>query len=156
MIVLARADYLDLVPKLVSSPVIPRAVAAEIRAGEADDPAAKFLGQPSWLTVVDLNPALSPLAIPDLIGHPWTWNTDASRWHRAQTPHVHSQTITTFSFPDSPGINDSNAFAHEVTVEIEKTARPALVAQWLCLRPLARVPRRSTTAHATAFRKNDK
>jgi hypothetical protein len=38
MIVLARADYLDLVPKLVSWPVIPRAVAAEIRAGEADDP----------------------------------------------------------------------------------------------------------------------
>jgi predicted nucleic acid-binding protein len=63
MIVLARAGYLDLVPKLVSSPVIPRAVAAEIRAGEADDAAAKFLGQPSWLTVVDLNPALSPLAI---------------------------------------------------------------------------------------------
>jgi predicted nucleic acid-binding protein len=63
MTVLARADYLDLVPKLVSSPVIPRAVAAEIRAGEAGDPAARFLGQPSWLTVVDLNPALSPLAI---------------------------------------------------------------------------------------------
>ena len=63
MIVLARADYLDLVPKLVSWPVIPRAVAAEIRAGETDDPAAEFLGQPSWLTVVDLNPALSPLAI---------------------------------------------------------------------------------------------
>jgi predicted nucleic acid-binding protein len=63
VIVLARAGYLDLVPKLVSSPVIPRAVATEIRAGAADDPAAKFLGQPSWLTIVDLNPALSPLAI---------------------------------------------------------------------------------------------
>ena len=63
MIVFARADYLDLVPKLVSSPVTPQAVVAEIRSREADDPAAKFLGQPSWLTVVDLNPALSPLAI---------------------------------------------------------------------------------------------
>ena len=63
VIVLARAGYLDLVPKLVSSPVIPRAVATEISAGGADDPAATFLGQPSWLTVVDLNPALSPLAI---------------------------------------------------------------------------------------------
>ena len=63
LIVLARADYLDLVPKLISWPVIPRAVAAEIRAGETDDPAAEFLRQPSWLSVVDLNPALSPLAI---------------------------------------------------------------------------------------------
>ncbi len=53
-------------------------------------------------------------------------------------------------------INDSNAFAHEVTVEIEKTARPALVAQWFCLRLLARVPRHSTAAHSTAFRKTDK
>jgi hypothetical protein len=43
--------------------------------------------------------------------------------------------------------------AHEVTVEIETTARPALVAQWLCLGLLARVPRRSTAAYSTAFRK---
>jgi predicted nucleic acid-binding protein len=63
VIVLARAGLLDLVPKLVSSPVIPRAVVTEIKAAPTDDPAAKFLTQPSWLTVVDLNPALSPLAI---------------------------------------------------------------------------------------------
>jgi predicted nucleic acid-binding protein len=63
VIVLARAGFLDLVPKLVSSPVIPRAVATEIKAAPMDDPAAKFLAQPSWLNVVDLNPALSPLAI---------------------------------------------------------------------------------------------
>ncbi|MDB6101212.1 MAG: putative nucleic acid-binding protein contains domain [Gammaproteobacteria bacterium] len=63
VIVLARAGFLELVPKLVSSPVIPRAVATEIKAGRAEDPAFKFLGSPSWLTVVDLNPALSPLAI---------------------------------------------------------------------------------------------
>jgi len=42
--------------------VIPRAVATEINAGPADDPAVGFLARPSWLSVVDLNPALSPLA----------------------------------------------------------------------------------------------
>jgi predicted nucleic acid-binding protein len=63
MIVLAKAGFLPLLPKLVSSPVIPRAVATEIRAASTEDPAANFLAQPSWLTVVDLNPALSPLAI---------------------------------------------------------------------------------------------
>jgi predicted nucleic acid-binding protein len=61
-IVLARAGYLDLVPKLVSRVVIPRAVASEVLAGPAADPAAQFLGKPSWLTVVDLMPPLSPLA----------------------------------------------------------------------------------------------
>ena len=63
VIVLARAGFLDFVPKLVSSPVIPRAVATEIKAAPTDDPAANFLAQPSWLSVIDLNPALSPLAI---------------------------------------------------------------------------------------------
>jgi predicted nucleic acid-binding protein len=63
LIVLARAGYLDLVPKLVSSVAIPRAVATEVIAGPADDPAARFLAQPSWLSVVDLTPPLSPLAI---------------------------------------------------------------------------------------------
>jgi predicted nucleic acid-binding protein len=63
VIILARAGFLELVPKLVSSPVIPRAVATEIKAGRAEDPAFRFLASPSWLTVVDLTPALSPLAI---------------------------------------------------------------------------------------------
>ena len=36
-IVLARAGYLDLVPKLVSSVVIPRAVVTEVLAGPAAD-----------------------------------------------------------------------------------------------------------------------
>jgi predicted nucleic acid-binding protein len=63
VIVLARAGFLDLVPNLVSAPVIPRAVATEIKAAPTEDPAAMFLTRPSWLTVVDLNPALSPLAI---------------------------------------------------------------------------------------------
>jgi hypothetical protein len=43
----------------------------------------------------------------------------------------------------------------DVTVEIEKTAQPALVAQWLSLCVRERVPRRSTAAHSTAFRKTD-
>ena len=63
LIVLARAGYLDLVPKLVSSVVVPRAVATEVAAGPTDDAAARFLAQPSWLSVVDLTPPLSPLAI---------------------------------------------------------------------------------------------
>ena len=63
LIVLARANYLELLPKLVASTVVPRAVANEIKAGKSDDPASKFLASPSWLTVVDLNPPLSPLAV---------------------------------------------------------------------------------------------
>jgi predicted nucleic acid-binding protein len=63
LIVLARAGYLDLVPKLASSVVVPRAVATEVTAGPAEDPAVKFLAKPSWLTVIDLTPPLSPLAI---------------------------------------------------------------------------------------------
>jgi predicted nucleic acid-binding protein len=63
LIILARAGYLDLVPKLVSPVVVPRAVATEIKAGPSDDAAAQFLDQPSWLSVVDLNPPLSPLAV---------------------------------------------------------------------------------------------
>jgi predicted nucleic acid-binding protein len=61
-IVLARAGYLDLVPKLVTSVVIPRAVVTEVLAGPAADAAAEFLRKPSWLAVVDLTPPLSPLA----------------------------------------------------------------------------------------------
>jgi predicted nucleic acid-binding protein len=63
VIILARSGFLDLVPKLVSSPLIPRAVVNEIQAGNADDPALEFLSSPSWLAIVDLNPPLSPLAI---------------------------------------------------------------------------------------------
>ena len=62
VIVLARAGYLDLIPKLVSSPVIPRAVVNEIQAGRSDDPAVEFLSSANWLGIVDLTPPLSPLA----------------------------------------------------------------------------------------------
>jgi predicted nucleic acid-binding protein len=63
LIILARAGYLELVPKLASRVVIPRAVATEVAAGPAEDPAVRFLAQPSWLSVIDLTPPLSPLAI---------------------------------------------------------------------------------------------
>jgi predicted nucleic acid-binding protein len=62
LIILARAGYLDLVPRLLSPVVIPGAVAVEISAGPADDAAVRFLAQRSWLSVIDLVPALSPLA----------------------------------------------------------------------------------------------
>jgi predicted nucleic acid-binding protein len=62
LIVLAKAGYLDLVPRIVSPVVIPRAVANEISTGGPDDPAAQFLARRSWLSVADLVPALSPLA----------------------------------------------------------------------------------------------
>jgi predicted nucleic acid-binding protein len=63
VIILARAGYLDLLPKLVSPIVIPRAVVTEISAGPADDDAVRFLARSTWLLVVDLTPALSPLAV---------------------------------------------------------------------------------------------
>jgi predicted nucleic acid-binding protein len=63
LIILARAGYVDLLGKLVSPVVIPRAVVTEINAGPADDPAVRFLAQRTWLSVVDLTPALSPIAI---------------------------------------------------------------------------------------------
>jgi predicted nucleic acid-binding protein len=57
LIILARAGYLDLLGKLVSPVVIPRAVATEINAGPTEDLAVRFLAQPSWLSVVDLTVA---------------------------------------------------------------------------------------------------
>jgi predicted nucleic acid-binding protein len=62
LIILAKAGYLDLVPKLLSPVVIPRAVATEISTGPADDTAVQFLARRSWLSAVDLVPGLSPLA----------------------------------------------------------------------------------------------
>jgi predicted nucleic acid-binding protein len=62
LVVLARAGYIDLVPKLTSDVVIPRAVATEVLAGPPEDPTVRFLARPSWLSVVDLSPPLSPLA----------------------------------------------------------------------------------------------
>jgi hypothetical protein len=44
--------------------VLPGAVAEEIRAGPADDPACRFLTEtPDWLSIVEPAPGLSPLAL---------------------------------------------------------------------------------------------
>jgi len=45
LIVLARAGYIDLVPKLAAGVVVPRAVAREVSLGPVDDPAVRFLAQ---------------------------------------------------------------------------------------------------------------
>jgi len=62
LIILARADYLDLIPKLITFAVVPQGVVTEVRAGATEDPAAQFLKQKSWLTPVEIVPPLSPLA----------------------------------------------------------------------------------------------
>lgn len=63
VIVLARAGFVQILPRLPSPIVMPRAVAEEVRAGPADDPACRFLAQcPEWLSIVESAPALSPLA----------------------------------------------------------------------------------------------
>lgn len=63
VIILARAGFVDLLPKLLSPIVMPRAVSDEIQAGLVDDPARRFLAQrPRWMSIVEVAPALSPLA----------------------------------------------------------------------------------------------
>ena len=62
LIVLARAGYLDLLPMIFSSVVVPRGVVAEINAGPAEDPLSAVLAGAKWLSVVEMEPILSPLA----------------------------------------------------------------------------------------------
>lgn len=62
VIVLARAGFVGLLPELLAPILIPQAVAEEIEAGPTDDPGRRFLaGPPDWLTIVEPQPALSPL-----------------------------------------------------------------------------------------------
>lgn len=63
VIILARAGFLEILPRLLSPVVLPRAVAGEIQAGTANDPARRFLAlDPDWLSIVEPVPALTPLA----------------------------------------------------------------------------------------------
>jgi predicted nucleic acid-binding protein len=63
VIVLARAGLIELLPDLLARLLIPQAVAEEIEAGPADDPGRRFLAErPDWLTTIEPQPALSPLA----------------------------------------------------------------------------------------------
>ena len=62
VIILARAGFVELLPRLLSPIVMPQAVSDEIHAGSADDPARRFLTRsPDWLSFVEVAPALSPL-----------------------------------------------------------------------------------------------
>jgi predicted nucleic acid-binding protein len=64
LIILARAGYLELVPRLVSPVVVPQAVVAELDAGPAGDPAAGFIGRAAWAQVVEgPSPAASLTAL---------------------------------------------------------------------------------------------
>jgi len=63
LIVLARAGYFDLLPQIFSPIQVPGAVADEIRAGPVGDPAIAALTGAGWLSIVDLNPVVSPIAI---------------------------------------------------------------------------------------------
>lgn len=62
LIVLARAGYFDLLPKILSPIMVPRAVVDEINAGPVEDPAITALAGAAWMSVVDLNPVVSPIA----------------------------------------------------------------------------------------------
>ncbi|MEW6356343.1 MAG: DUF3368 domain-containing protein [Planctomycetota bacterium] len=62
LIILARADLLDLLPQQFSALSVPRAVVEEIVAGPADDPMKMQVHGLPWLQVVTLDPKLSPLA----------------------------------------------------------------------------------------------
>ncbi len=62
LIVLARAGYLDLLPRLVSPVAVPQAVIVELNAGPADDAAVRLLGTARWLQVVEVTRRSPPLA----------------------------------------------------------------------------------------------
>lgn len=52
LIILSRAGYLDLLPKLFSHVIVPRAVVREIMAGPANDPAIGAISGADWLAVI--------------------------------------------------------------------------------------------------------
>ena len=62
LIILAKADLLNLLPHVFDRLLIPGAVVAEIARGPDDDPMKHLLGQTRWLVPVQLDPPLSPLA----------------------------------------------------------------------------------------------
>jgi predicted nucleic acid-binding protein len=63
LIVMAKTNLLDLMPRLFEEIFVPQAVVNEIRAGPPDDPANRALGNCPWLKTVLLDPRLSPLAV---------------------------------------------------------------------------------------------
>lgn len=62
LIILAKADLLELLPKEFQRVVVPRAVAEEILQGPESDPMRKVVKSLPWLEHVSLEPTLTPLA----------------------------------------------------------------------------------------------
>lgn len=62
LIVLAKAQYLEILPKLFAKVLVPQAVSSEIEAGPFDDPMRNQIHHLSWLDQVQLEPELTPLA----------------------------------------------------------------------------------------------
>ena len=62
LIILARAGYINLLPKIFSSVAVPRAVVSEIQAGPAEAGFGNLLDGAGWLSVVDVGSFVSSLA----------------------------------------------------------------------------------------------
>lgn len=61
LIVLAKADLLELLPNQFSEIVVPQAVVEEILAGPFDDPMRRLISKIEWLKHVRIDPPLSPI-----------------------------------------------------------------------------------------------
>lgn len=62
LIVLAKAELIEILPRLFQTICLPEAVEAEINRGPADDPIRLLLPGSKWIRRVRLHPPLSPLA----------------------------------------------------------------------------------------------
>jgi len=61
LIILVRAGYINLLPKMFSSIAVPRAVVSEIQAGPAEAGFGNLLDGAGWLSVVDVGSLVLPL-----------------------------------------------------------------------------------------------
>ncbi len=62
LIVLAKAGYLDVLYQLFEHILLPKAVKSEVLSGPADDPARIAIERGAEFEIVELEPALTPLA----------------------------------------------------------------------------------------------
>ena len=81
LIILARAGYINLLPKIFSSVAVPRAVVSEIQAGPAEAGFGNLLDGAGWLSVVDV--AVSSRLWP---AHGWGREKPRSSSMRVFTP----------------------------------------------------------------------
>lgn len=66
LIALAKAGYLEILPRIFDRVVVPQAVTAEIRAGRDDDPMRQSIEKTDWLEEVVLSPPLTEFAVAHL------------------------------------------------------------------------------------------